>query len=171
MKFFPAFAVLIASLALAGCESFSDATSSVREKFAARNEPRTKTFSAPPRVVFEAVRLAASNMGYRQTAGGAAQGSFEGIGGIDQGESARSSRQVGIKVRIHGALDGAGSDVSVRFTEILESDSSNRMGMATETTMQDTPLYEVFFRHVQEALGARATAAPVAPTAGAKVIR
>ena len=154
---------LTASLALSGCESLSDAATSVREKFSPQNETRTKTFSAPPRVVWEAVHQAAGVMGYRQTAGGAAQGSYEGISGVDQGEVARSSRQVGVKVRIHATLDGTSSEVSVRFTEILESDSSNRMGMATETTMRDTPLYEVFFRRVQEALGSRASAAPVVP--------
>ena len=34
-------------------------------------------------------------------------------------------------------------------------------GMGTETAMKDTPLYEVFFRNVQQALDARPTAAPV----------
>lgn len=155
-------ALVLCCLAAGGCESLSDATSSVREKFAARNEPRTKTFSAPPRVVFDAVRAAADHMGYRMTRGGPAQGEYEGVSGVGPGESVGSARQVGIKVRLHGTLDGTGTDVSVRFTEIVESNSSGR-GLATEATMRDTPLYEVFFRNVQQTLGARPTAQPVQP--------
>jgi hypothetical protein len=36
------------------------------------------------------------------------------------------------------------------------------MGMATETTMKDTPLYEVLFRNVQQSMGMRPSAAPAA---------
>jgi hypothetical protein len=161
MKLTLVLALLVGVFAVTGCDSLSDATTSVREKFTARNEPRTKTFSAPPRVVFDAVKTAATNMGYRMTRGGPNQGEFEGVSGVGPGESSGSARQVGIKVRLHETLDETGTDVSVRFTEILESDSSNRMGMATESTMRDTPLYEVFFRHVQEALDARPTAKPI----------
>jgi hypothetical protein len=155
-------ALLVACLAFAGCESLSDAADSVRDRFSPRAEARTKTIAGSPRVVFDAVKLAAANMGYRQTAGGPAQGEFQGMSSVGAGDTAGSARQVGIRVHLHGTLDGASTEVSVRFTEILETDSSNRMGMATETTMKDTPLYEVFFRNVQQSLGVRPTAAPVA---------
>ena len=149
-------------VAFTGCEALDSAAGSVREKFAKRNEARSRTFNGSPRAVFDAVKLAATNMGYRQTRGGSAQGEFDGMSAVDAGEAARSARQVGIKVKLRASLDGDSTEVRVRFTEILESDSSSRMGMATETTMQDTPLYEVFFRKVQESLAARPTAAPVA---------
>ncbi len=161
MKTILALCLIVAAVAFSGCDTLSDASDSVREKFASRAEPRTKTFTAPPRVVFDAVKAAASSMGYRQLHGGPAQGDYEGVNAVDIGDSAGSARQVGLKVRLHGTLDGTGTDVSVRFTEILEADSSNRMGMATETTMKDTPLYEVFFRNVQQALNTRPAAAPV----------
>ena len=148
-------------VAFTGCESLSDATDSVRETFAKRNEPRTRSFAGGPRVVFDAVKLAASNMGYRQTRGGPAQGEYEGISAVDIGAAAGTARQVGIKVKLKASLDADSTEVSVRFTEILEADSSGRMGMATETTMRDTPLYEVFFRNVQQSLGVRPSAAPV----------
>ena len=48
----------------------------------------------------------------------------------------------------------AGTSVSVAFNEIIESDSKNQPGMATETPMRDTALYEVFFRNLREALQA-----------------
>ncbi|PTX98993.1 hypothetical protein [Opitutus sp. ER46] len=153
--------LLVACLVVSGCESVS----SVRERIAARNEPRRHTFSAPPRVVFDAVKQAATAMGYRMTRGGPAQGEFDGVTGVDIGESAGSSRQVTIRVRLKATLDETGTEASVRFTEIVESDSSNRMGMATETTMRDTPQYEVFFRKVQQALDARPAAQRVQPPA------
>jgi hypothetical protein len=162
MKHILVAALLIAGFAFSGCDSVEDAASSLHDRFAKRDEPRTKTFSVPPRVAYDAVKAAATNMGYRFTRGGPAQGEFEATSGVASGESAGTAQQLTMKVRLHGTLDGTGTEVSVRFTEILETDSSNRMGMATESTMQDTPLYEVFFRNVQTAIGARASAQPVA---------
>ena len=40
------------------------------------------------------------------------------------------------------------------LTEIIEADSSNRAGQATETPLRDTPQYDVFFRRVGQALAA-----------------
>jgi hypothetical protein len=42
----------------------------------------------------------------------------------------------------------------VAFNEIIESDSKNLPGVATETPMRDSALYEVFFRNLQQALQA-----------------
>lgn len=161
MKHILAVALLVGAVVLAGCDTLDDATSSVRERFASRAEPRTKTFSSPPRVAYDAVKAAANTMGYRFVRGGPAQGEFEAVSGVAPGETAGSAQQLTMKVRLHATLDGTGTDVSVRFTQILEDDSSNRPGMATEATMRDTPLYEVFFRDVQQALDVRPSAQPV----------
>ena len=146
-------------LALAGCETISDTATQVREKVTARDESRTRTFAAAPRVVYEAVRAATSQMGYRFVRGGPAQGEFDAINSIGPGETNRSARQLALKARLHATLDGQGTDVTVRFTEILEADSTNHAGLATETPLRDTPQYEVFFRRVQQALdtGVQAT--------------
>ncbi|HUR56628.1 MAG TPA: hypothetical protein VM029_02890 [Opitutaceae bacterium] len=148
-----AVALAFAALLLAGCESISDATHSVRDKFT-REEPRTKTFSAQPRIVYEAVRSAAGQMGYHFVRGGPAQGEFDAVSAVGQGESHRSSRQVSMKARLQGTLDRAGTDVTVSFMEIIEADSTNRGGQATEQPLRDTPQYEVFFRRVEQALAA-----------------
>jgi hypothetical protein len=160
--------MVAAAFAFTGCDTLSDATSSVREKIAARDKPRVRTFNAPPRETYDALRQAAAKMGYRYVRGGPAQGQFEGVSEVGAGEFSGSSRQTSVKVRLHATLDGTGTDASVRFTEILERDSSNRMGMATENTMKDTPLYEVLFRNIQQALDARPTAKPVQPATGSK---
>ena len=65
-----------------------------------------------------------------------------------------------MKVGIHETEVSGGTEVNVRLTEIIEIDSSNRAGQATETPLRDTPQYEVFFRSVQQALDAQKLAAP-----------
>ena len=56
-----------------------------------------------------------------------------------------------MKVKLQPAPEG-GTNVSVNITEIIEADSSNRAGQATQTPLRDTPQYEVFFRRVGEEL-------------------
>lgn len=156
MRFRICIFVATAALAgLSGCESISDAASGVREKLAAREAPQVRTLAGEQRAVYDAVRRAAEQMGYRFLRGGAAQGRFEAVSGVRAGEHAGSSRQLGLKVELERALDG-GTSVAVRITEIIEPDSANRAGQATETPLRDTPQYEVFFRGVEQALKAHA---------------
>lgn len=136
---------------LAGCGTISDATSSVRDRLAARDEGRSKSYAAPVRTAYDAVRVAAGQMGYRVVRGGAARGEVQAVSSVASGEGNRSSRQVSLYVRLVENGQG-GTDINVRFTEILEIDSANRPGQATETPLRDTPQYQVFFRAVQQAL-------------------
>jgi len=138
-------------LSLSGCGSVSDAASGMREKFAERSAPTTKTLSAPQRQVYDAVRVAAGQLGYRFVRGGAAQGEYEGVTGVRAGETMGTARQRSMKVSLGRALDG-GTEVAVRITEIIEADSSNRAGVATESPLRDPAYYEVFFRQVERAL-------------------
>ena len=140
-------------LAVTGCESFSDATTTVREKFAAREAPRSRTYASDQRTTYDAVRTAATQMDYRFVRGGPAQGEFEAVSRVGSGEQTGSARQLSMKVKLEKALEG-GTAVNVRITEIIEADSSNRAGLATETPLRDTPQYEVFFRRVGEVLAA-----------------
>src|SRR4051812_29860315 len=117
----PLWLLVLSACVLAGCESLSDATLNVREKFAAREEGRTKTYAAPSRVAYEAVRVAANQMGYRFVRGGAAQGELEAVSGVGTGDSLRTARQLRMKVRLH-ATDEKNTEVTVRLTEVLEDD-------------------------------------------------
>lgn len=137
-----------------GCESISDTTSAVRQRVAAREPAKSRTFAGDTRTTYEAVKTAATQMGYRFVRGGAAQGEFEAVTGVGTGETSGSSRQLSMKVKLERALEG-GTTVSVRITEIIEADSSNRAGMATETPLRDTPQYEVLFHRVGEILGVK----------------
>jgi hypothetical protein len=56
-------------------------------------------------------------------------------------------------VKLRGTVDG-GTELSLLLKELIEADSARKAGQATATPMNDTPLYEVFFRTVQQALDA-----------------
>jgi hypothetical protein len=145
-----AIAVVVALLPVAGCMSVSDLTGSVREKFSTADPAQTRVFAANQRTTYDAVRSAAQQLGYRIVRGGAAQGELDAVSGVGPGERTGSSRQLAMKVRLRGTEED--THVTVRFTEIIEADSSNRAGQATETPLRDTPQYQVFFRLVEQAL-------------------
>lgn len=148
------FSLLLAvfGLALAGCESISDATGGIREKLAARNQPHTRTFAAEPRATYEAARGALDQMDFRFLRGGPAQGELEGMGGVSPGDTPGSARQIAITVRLSPAATG-GTEVRVWLREIIEEDPSHNTGRATESPLRDTGLYEAFFRNLQQGLG------------------
>ena len=142
------------SLALfSGCESLSDATTSVREKLAARDQPRTHRYQAPPRATYAAARAAVEQMGFRFVRGGAAEGELEAVSGLSSSDTLRGSRQIALRLRLTPALDG-GTEAALRLTEVIEGDSRGRAGQGTATPLRDTPFYEVFFRNVQAAIDA-----------------
>ena len=143
-----------AAIALvAGCDSLSSASSSLREKLVARDEPRVRDYAAPQRATYDAVRIAAEQMGFRFLRGGPAQGQFEAISGVGLGDVPNSARQVSMKVRLHATDDG-GTELTVTLKEVIESDTRGHTGVATETPLRDTPLYDTFLRSVQQALDA-----------------
>ncbi len=155
MKKLLAPAVLAAAVAFAGCESLSDISDSVREKIAARDQPQTKVYpEIAPRAVYEAARVAIGQMDFRFLRGGAAQGELEAINGVSTGDAPHSARQVSLKLRLHATTDG-GTEVQAWMKEVIEADSANRAGTATETPLRDTPLYDTFFRNLQKAIDAQ----------------
>ena len=145
--------LLAASLLLSGCESLSNAAGSMRDRIAAREETRERTFAAAPRATYDALKSAATQMGYRQTRGGPAQGEFEAVSAVAPGERHGTSRQILMKARVSAGLDGRSAILSVSLAEVLEDDSSNRPGLATRTALHDTPQYQVLFQRVSDILG------------------
>lgn len=143
----------VAALICGGCEAVSDAGDRVRGRLAKREEARTRIYEAPPRATYEAARRAAEQMGYRFIRGGAAQGELEAVSGVGSNDRLSSARQISMAVRLTGTLEG-GTEVALTLKEIIESDSVQRAGQATATTLRDTPQYEVFFRAVQQGLDA-----------------
>lgn len=139
-------------IGVTGCQSVNDAASSMREKIGPRDPPHVRTYDAAPRATYNAVTIAAAQMGYRFVRGGPAQGEYEALSRLLSGDTQGSARQISMKVKLRPTLDGKGTEVTVRLTEIIEADSTNRAGMATEAPLRDTPQYEVFLRRIQEAL-------------------
>lgn len=143
------FALLV--LALTGCESLSDVKDTFKDKLAARDQPRTRVFAAEQRATYEAARIAVDQMDFRFVRGGPAQGELEAISKVDSSESMHSARQITLKARLTPAVEG-GTEVSLSLHEIVEDNSSQNAGMATETPLRDTALYEAFFRDLQQTL-------------------
>ena len=141
-------------LGLSACDTLSNTAERLREKIADRDEPQVRDYAAPPRATYEAVRVAADQMGFRYLRGGPAQGQFDAMSGVGLGDVPGSSRQISMKVRLRPTSAG-GTEVTVLLKEIKEADSSNHAGIATETALRDTPLYDTFLRSVQRALEAK----------------
>jgi len=145
-----------ATIAAGGCATVSDATDSVRERWAARHAGQSRDYAVPPRAAYDLLRRAAEQMGYRFVRGGPAQGSFEAISSVRAGETHGSARQLRLQATLRPNGDGSGTQVTARLTEVLEADSSNRAGQAVEVPLRDTPQYQVLFDRV----GALLAAAP-----------
>jgi hypothetical protein len=150
MKIPPLFAALLAAALLSGCES--SLPDDVRSALGPREAPRSRVFQADQKATYAAVRAAADEMGYKFEHGGPAEGRLEAMSPINRGDDPGSARQVSMKVTLSPAAE-SGTEVEVSLVEVIEEDSANQPGMATETPLRDTPLYEVFFRNVQTALG------------------
>jgi hypothetical protein len=150
MKTSTMIAVCLAAL-LGGCNS--DIPDDIRSALGPREAPRSQVFQADQRAAYQAARAAVDEMGFRFVSGGPAEGRLEAMSGVTIGDEPNSSRQIVMKVRLSGSGD-AGTEVQVSLIETIEPDSANQPGMATQTPLQDTPLYNVFFRDVQNALEA-----------------
>jgi hypothetical protein len=157
------FAVL--GLALAGCDSISNVAGGVRHKLAALDEPHTRVFQADRRATYDAAKLAVDQMGFRFEHGGPAQGQLEAISGLSAGSSLENTRQIELTARFESNLEG-GTEVSLRLKEIIEADANHGEGQGVGSPMRDTPLYEAFFRDIQQVLdsgkvpGLKAESAP-----------
>ncbi len=141
------------ALALTGCDSISDATDSVREKFATRDEPHVHVFAADPRATYEAAKVAVDQLDFRFLRGGPAQGELEAASKLEAGDSLASTRQITMKVQLRAAPSPAtGTEVSIWLKEVLEADASKGEGQGVASPLRDTALYDAFFRNLQQAL-------------------
>ncbi len=163
-RVFSAALVLSVAFALTGCGTVGeDFNAGLREKvrgpdFATTLVPGTQA------TVFAAAVATAEELGFRVTRSRAAAGIVEGLSRLASDDALAGSRQRAIYVQLEERLDGV--EVRVRFTEIVEDDFAKGGGRATEATLRDTPLIQVFQRRVAERVAA-AEAAELAPTADA----
>lgn len=149
------FALVLSSLVLclAGCgTTATDFKTSVREKFEGPTY-RTKIVPADARAAYEAAKQAAGKLGFRVVGGGPAQGRLEALSGLSANDSLQGARQLAMKVKFSPVTTG-GTEVAVLITEQVQDDFNKGPGQVTETPLRDSPLYEVFFRTVEQALAA-----------------
>ena len=153
MKTFSVFVLFCLCLGLVGCDTVgTDFKTSVREKFEGPTY-RTKVVTADARTAYEAVRQSSEKLGFRFVRGGPAQGRFEALSGLSAGDSLKSTRQLSMVVKLSPAATG--TELAVLITEQVEDDFNKGAGQATETPLRDTPLYDVFFRNVEQALAVK----------------
>jgi hypothetical protein len=137
---------LLAVVLLAGC----DTVESVRDRVTQGAPPQERTFAAEPRAAYAAAQAALRSLGFTQTHGGPAEGTLDALSAIQPGDNPGGARQVSLHAEFR-AVDG-GTAVDVLMKEIIEDDSEHHPGMATTTTLRDTPMYEVFFHALQAGL-------------------
>ncbi len=118
-----------------------------------REAPKSRVYQASQRATYDAARAVAEQMSFRVTRGGPAQGHFVALSGISRGDGSGGARQISMKVDLGPGPD-SGTELVLSLTEIIEADQSSPQGMATQTPLNDTPLYEDFFRSVEKALRA-----------------
>jgi len=149
VKKLPTLLLAAIALAVSGCESGSKFQTAFRERISPTF--RSHVVKAEQKSAYEAARVAVKKMNFTFTSGGAAQGKLEAISALQTGEGPRAARQVSLSVKLAPAANG-GTEVSAMFFEILENDFNKRDGTGTSTPMPDSPLYDVFFRHLDAAL-------------------
>lgn len=143
-----------AAALMTGCESgLINDDNMPRVALGPREAPKSRVFQADQKATYQAARAVAEQMGFKVTRGGAAQGQILALSAIARGDGVGGARQVSMKIDLGPGPD-SGTEMVLSLTEIIEADSSNATGMATQTPLRDTPLYEDFFRNVEKALQA-----------------
>jgi hypothetical protein len=155
VKRFPLLVLAALILALAGCESAPALPTRVRERISPTY--RTRVFAAEQRATYEAAKSALGEFGFRFVSGGPAQGKLEALSAVEASDSMQRARQVSLSVKLSPAADG-GTEVAALFSDIYEDDFSKRAGMGTTQALKDSPLYEVFFRYLEQSLTAARSA-------------
>ncbi len=150
-------ALAFAAAALtAGCESgLLNDDSLPRVALGAREAPKSQVYPADQKATYEAARSVVEQMGFKVVKGGPAQGRIVALSDISRGDGGGGARQISMKIELSPG-PGSGTELVLSLTEILEAESGGQEGLATQTPLNDTPLYEDFFRKVEKALQAPA---------------
>lgn len=147
-RFATVFCVTVALVfGLVGCASVK---TRVAERFSAPAYV-TQTYAADSRTVFDAATAAVTQLNFRITRSGAAQGVIEGVSGLQSDDRLRGTVQRTIKVRLATNTEGK-TEAGVLFTEIVEDDFNTGAGQGIETPLRNHPLYEAFFERLATAL-------------------
>ncbi|WP_404422326.1 hypothetical protein [Nibricoccus sp. IMCC34717] len=138
-------------LALAGCESTEGFRGAVQRRFAP--DYKTHDVKADQRLAYAAAKAALADFGFHATKGGPAQGYLEALNDVNNLGPNGVGRQISLRVKFGVAAREPGTtEIAALFSSIEESPVAGQREMATETPLTDSPLYEVFFKHIDERL-------------------
>ncbi len=132
------------------CES----TVGLRQAWQERVKPtyQVHDVETTEREAYHAARRAVERFGFRVTGGGASQGYLTALNAVNPGGPGQRSHQTSLRVKFGVSTRGPGmTEVSALFSEIEDNPTDPRNG-ATEVPLKESPLYEVFFRYLDEAL-------------------
>jgi hypothetical protein len=132
----------------AGCDEIPD---SLRDRIDGAEAPHVRVYAADQRTTYAAARAAVDELGFRFVKGGPATGELEALSALAPGDNQGSTQQFSLKATFSPTPDG-GTEASLWLKEVVEADSANRQGFATESPLRDTPLYETFFRAIQQGI-------------------
>lgn len=139
-------AIALASVLITSCRSN---VTNLQQKF--RPTYHAITVEADHRTAYDAARSALTQMGYRITASGAAQGKIEAISNIDHSGLQSTARQFTASVRFNVA-PANNTAIQILFTEIQEDAFNSRDSMGTKQPLASSPLYGVFEMYVNAAI-------------------
>ncbi len=139
-----AIVTLCTATLLTGCEAVS---SRMQERFSPV-PPRTRTFAATRKVVYEAGRQAVKNVGLLLGRASFAQGRIEGYAPITAGDATRDTRQTTIEISLTETDSG---DTQVGLL-VWEHTEGNFPGGVNERVLREHSLYEVYFAALQQIL-------------------
>lgn len=148
----PVFSLVLAlgALAFSGCESMKSASDGVRESWATRYEGHSQVFKGTQKEVYAACKGAVDAMGFRFIKGGAAQGKLEAVSTLRTDNNLKGSSQLSFKVTLRQVAEGV--EVNLLILEVVEDNFNGRGGIATETPLRKSPLYELYMAQVGEVL-------------------
>jgi hypothetical protein len=148
-------AAALLAFAAAGCRSH---VTNLRQQISPTYHARTFA-GIDQRQAYDASLVTLRQMGYKQTGGGAAQGRIEAISEmLGSGTPQQSPRQVAINIRISPALEG-GVNIETLFTDIRQDAFNSREGMGSKQPLAESPLYDVFYKYLAQAVPALPPAA------------
>lgn len=152
MKLFVILFIGVITLGFAGCESVR---TDVRERFAAP-QYQLKVVNVDQHKAYELARAALTKMNFTFERGGPAQGIIHSIGPMDASVAGGpgTARQIWFDAKLSPAIEG-GTKIEVLFSRMVEDDFNKRPGQGSLTPLRDSPLYEVFFGYIDEALKAK----------------
>jgi hypothetical protein len=152
VKYFSLFCLGALLLAVTGCE---EVQTKVHDRFTGPVY-QTKVVNVDQHKAYEAARAALTKMNFSFERGGPAQGKITAIGPMDTSAAGPgTARQLWFDAKLSPAVEGSGTTIEVLVSEFVEDDFNKRPGQGAPTPLRDSPIYEVFFHYVDEALAAK----------------